>query len=530
MSYRELTMIDVREVLRRWQAGQSARQIAREAVVDRKTVARYIATAQKLELPRDRALDDGEVHEVAQREQARAVLDPSAERRELERHKDRIATWLGAARPLRLSKIHVLLRRDGVEASYATLRRFAIEELGWHKREATVRVEDAPPGQEAQVDYGKMGVIFDPDTEKRRVLWALIVTLSFSRYMFVWPSFAQTTAAVCEGLDRAFRFFGAMPRTIIPDNMSAIVALPDALAPRLTEAFTDYVQARGLFVDPARVRAPKDKPRVENQVAYVRESWFDGETFTGLDDARQSAEAWCREVAGARVHGTTRRIPREEFERVEKAVMLAPPSEPFDVPIWTTAKVHPDHHIEVARALYSVPSIYRRNGAHVRVRADRSLVRIYVGTALVKTHARQPPGGRSTDPADYPVGKAAYALRSVDALLKAAQTKGVHVGRYAERLLAGPLPWARMRQGYALLRLCEKYGDGRVEAVCQSALSFDVVDVVRITKMLKRAAAAPLAPTSREDRKVVQLTLPRFARPQQHFETRGGASGEGGAS
>jgi hypothetical protein len=87
-----------------------------------------------------------------------------------------------------------------------------------------------------------------------------------------------------------------------------------------------------------------------------------------------------------------------------------------------------------------------------------------------------------------------------------------------------------MRQGYALLRLCEKYGDGRVEAVCQSALGFDVVDVVRITKMLKRAAAVPAPPTSRDDRKVVQLTLPRFARPLQHFETRGGASGKGGAS
>jgi transposase len=526
MSYRELTMIDVKEVLRRWQAGQSARQIARDAVVDRKTVARYIATAEKLELPRDRALDDGEVHEVAQREQTRALPDASAERRELERHRDRIAAWLGAARPLRLSKIHVLLRRDGLDASYATLRRFAMEELGWQKKEPTVRVDDAPPGQEAQIDFGKMGVMFDPDAEKRRVLWALIITLSFSRYMFVWPSFTQTTAAVCEGLDRAFRFFGAMPRTIIPDNMSAIVAAPDALASRLTDAFADYAQTRGFFVDPARVRSPKDKPRVENQVAYVRESWFDGETFTSLGDSRESAEAWCRDVAGARVHGTTRKVPRDEFELVEKAAMLPPPTEPFDVPIWTTAKVHPDHHVEVARALYSVPSIYRCH--RVRVRADRSLVRIYAGTALVKTHARQPPGGRSTDPSDYPVGKSAYALRNVDALLTTAQSKGLHVGRYAERLLAGPLPWARMRQGYALLRLCEKYGDGRVEAVCQSALSFDVVDVVRITKMLKRAAA----PASRNDsNKVVQLPLPRFARPQKHFETRdGGASGEGGAS
>ncbi len=175
----------------------------------------------------------------------------------------------------------------------------------------------------------------------------------------MWPTFVQTTAAVCEGLDRAWWFFDAMSKTIVPDNTRAIVKEPKALAPTLVAAFLDYVQARGIFVDPARIRSPKDKPRVENQVPYVRESWFDGETFTDLDDARRSAEHWSREIAGARVHGTTRQVPRELFESVEKAAMLAPPAEPFDVPLWVDkAKVHPDHHIQVARALYSVPTLY----------------------------------------------------------------------------------------------------------------------------------------------------------------------------
>jgi transposase len=526
MSYRELTMIDVREVLRRWQAEQSVRQIARETGIDRKTVGRYIATAEQLQLPRESVLSDSDVHSVAQRQQARSLPDPSAEWRQIAQQRARIEAWLGGARPLRLRKVHILLQREGIEASYATLRRYAIEELGWHKKEPTVLLNDAPPGQEAQIDFGKMGLLLDAQTDRRRVLWALIITLSFSRYMFVWPTFLQTTAAVCEGLDRAFRFFGAMPRTLIPDNTKAMIVEPDALYPKLTEAFADYAQGRGVFVDPARVRSPKDKPRVENQVAYVRENWFEGERFTDLEDARRSAEDWSRAIAGARVHGTTRQVPREQFEAVEKAAMLPPPSAPFDVPIWTTAKVHADHHLEVARALYSVPTRYLHQ--RVRVRADRALVRIYVGTELIKIHPRQPPGGRSTDPSDYPVGKAAYALRSVDALLAKARDKGVHIGTYAERLLSGPLPWARMRQAYALLRLCDKYGQGRVEAVCQSALSFDVIDVARITKMLKRATA-PVREGS-EDRKVVQLPLPRFARAREHFETRGDTTHRGGAS
>ncbi len=76
---------------------------------------------------------------------------------------------------------------------------------------------------------------------------------------------------------------------------------------------------------------------------------------------------------------------------------------------------------------------------------------------------------------------------------------------------------------YALLRLCDKYGEGRVEAVCQSALAFDVVDVSRITRMLK-IAAVPTVPEPPMKAKVVQLPLPRFARPEEHFATRPSAS------
>lgn len=526
MTYRELSMIDVKELLRRWAAGHSDRKIGRETGTDRKTVGRYTDVAQALSLPRDRPLTDEEVHEVARGVQAREEAAPSQEWQEVAAHRERIVGWLEQTRPLRVTKIHKLLVREhGLQAGYDTVRRYARKELGWGKKAATVRLDDPPAGQEAQVDFGRMGRMLDPVVGRVRTLWALVVTLSFSRYQFVWPTFAQTTAAVCEGLDHAWWFFGAMVRTIIPDNTRAMIKDPDALNPTLVASFLDYVQARNIFVDPARIRSPKDKARVENQVPYVRESWFDGETFADLEDSRQSAQRWCREEAGTRVHGTTHQVPREVFESTEKAAMLAPPSEGYDVPLWVeAAKVHPDHHVQVARALYSVPTRYLHKT--VRARADKATVKLYFGTELIKVHPRKPPGGRSTDTNDYPAGKAAYALRSVDALVSKATEKGVNVGRYAERLLGGPLPWTRMRQTYALLRLCEKYGEGRVEAVCQSALAFDVIDVGRITRMLKIAVKPPSATGG--SRKVVQLALPRFARPKEHFETRGGSKKKGG--
>ena len=518
MAFRELTMIDVKEVLRRWSAGQSDRKIARDAGVDRKTAARYTAVAASL-LERGKELSDDEVHEVAQRVQARPVPTTTTEWAEVARHRPLIERWLAGddeTRPLRLTKIHTLLVRDhDLRASYDTLWRFAHEELSWREKPSTVRIDDAPPGMEAQVDFGKMGLILDEETGKKRVLWVLVITLVYSRYQFVFPTFRQTTEVVCEGLDRAWMFFGGIIKTLIPDNTKAMILDPDALAPTLTPAFLDYAQGRGMFVDPARVRSPKDKPRVENQVAYVRESWFDGEQFTGLAHARESALQWCRDVAGARVHGTTRKVPRDVFEAEERATMMLPPDQLYDVPLWVDkAKVHPDHHIQIAHALYSVPTRYLRQ--HVRVRADRQVVKIYFGTELIKMHKRQPPGGRSTDPADYPATKAVYALRDVDALCAKAKEKGEHIGLYAERLLGGALPWTKMRQAYSLLSLCEKYGDGRVEAMCQSSLAFQIVDVGRVAVMLKTASKAP-SPTS--SGKVVQLPLPRFARPREHFET-----------
>jgi len=523
MAFRELHMIDVKEVLRRWSAGQSDRRIGREVGVDRKTAAKYTDMAVRLGLVRGGELTDAVVHEVAQCVQARPLAPPSDEWNQVVKHRVLIERWLAGdadTRPLKLTKIRTLLVRDhGVTASYDTLWRFAHQELSWREKPSTVRVDDPPPGQEAQIDFGKMGYMVDPDTGRKRRLWALIVTLVFSRHQFVWPTFLQTTAAVCEGLDRAWMFFRGIVATLIPDNTKAMVNDPDALEPTLVASFLDYVQARDVFVDPARVRSPKDKPRVENQVTFVRESWFDGETFTSLAHARESAEHWCREIAGARVHGTTRKIPREVFESIERPTMRPAPDDIYDVPIFIDkAKVHPDHHIEVARALYSVPNPYLRK--HVRVRADRKLVKIYFGTELIKMHERQPPGGRATDPSDYPTGKSIYATRDVDALRAKARDRGEHIGIYAERLLGGPLPWNKMRQAYALISLCDKYGDGRVEAICQSALAFDVVSVARVAKMLK-SAAQPARPQATG--KVVQLPLPRFVRPTEHFETRSGS-------
>jgi len=515
MSFRELGMIEIREVLRRWQAGQSARAMSRHGVVDRKTATRYIEAAKAEGIALDAELSDELVGAVGRAVQSRPVLPPSEQRKLLDEHRERIRAQLFGETPLRLVRVHELLKRDGIVVAYTTLRRFVHEELGWRERKPTVRVEDPPAGEEAQIDFGEMGFVEDVDG-RRRKLWVLVVTMSMSRYMFVWPTFTQSLVALCDGLEAAWRFFGGVPKRVVPDNMTTAVVRAHPTDARLNPSFLEYAQSRGFFIDPARVRRPQDKGRVENQIAYVRERWFDGERFSrDIREIQSHAAGWCRDVAGGRVHGTTRRVPRDVYEAEELQHMLALPETPFDLPAWTEAKVHPDHHAQVAKALYSLPTRYI--GRKLRVRIDRTTVRFYVGNEVVKLHARVEPGKRSTDPSDYPDAKADCALRSVDRLKARAKSHGDHVGIYAERLLGGILPWTFMRQGYGLLRLCEKYGSARVDALCARSLEFDVVSVPRIEKMLKQARS--LEESASVEGRVVRLPEGRFARPAESFVT-----------
>jgi transposase len=507
-------MQDVREVLRRWQARQGIRQIARETGLDRKTVRRYLVQARSDRLEMEPVTEET-AGAVGRGVQDRPLPPPSTQWLVLQRHRVQIESWLGGDRPLRLIRVHELLAREGVQVGYTTLRRFAGRELGWHKRPPTVRLDDPPPGQEVQIDFGLMGTVTDEDGRIRR-LWVLVATLSFSRYMFVWPSFTQTVEDVCTGLDAAWRFFGGVPKHIVLDNASSMVVHASRTDPRFNPAFLDYTTARGLFADPARVQRPQDKARVENQIAYVRERWFAGEAFPPqVGEIRKRAETWCRDVAGARVHGTTRRVPSEVYEAEERQHMAPAPTAPYDVPHWGEAKVHPDHHVQVLKALYSVPTRYI--GKVLRVRADRSSVRLYAGAELVKVHPRKTTGQRSTDPADFPPGKAAWALRDVDSVVRQAREYGANVGTFAERLLAGPVPWIKLRQAYQLLRSCQRYGHERVNALCARALAFGVIDVPRLEGMLKDARK------TEEEAVAVGRVIPlpgRFARDPSVFATR----------
>ncbi len=388
MAFREVRVFEVREVLRLWLHGEGFRAISRLVGMDRKTVRRYVDAAVELGLDRDGGddqLTDVLIGLVVEKVRPHRTDGRGQARRLLDEHRDQLLQWLDTD-GLTVVKAGELLERKGVVVPERTLHRYALEELGISRsaRSVTVRIDDGEPGDELQVDFGKLGRIPDPEAGRRRDLWALVFTPVVSRFSFVWLCHRQTITDVIAGFEAAWEFFGGVFATVIPDNMKTIVDAADALEPRLNQAFVEYAQARGFKIDPARVRSPQDKPRVERVVPFVRQSFFAGETFVDLADAQRRVEVWCRQRAGMRTHGTTQLRPAEHFGVEEQPLLAPPPTERYDVPIYVTAKVHRDHHIEVAKALYSIPG--NLIGTRVEVRADRNLVKVFSRGQLIKIH------------------------------------------------------------------------------------------------------------------------------------------------
>jgi transposase len=522
MAYRETEMWDVLDVLRRVHQGETKAAIGRVTGRSRATIRRYLVQARKLGwepggAEPDEALARGV---VARLRPGRQEREPGATEQRLAPHREQIAAWLALGKPergLRLSKVQQLLARQGVEVPYSSLHRYAAEQLGFaDRRRFTVRRAECAPGELAEVDFGRLGLVWDPEAERPRLHHALIVTLAYSRHQYVHVCCSQKLEDLIEGLEEAWAFFGGVPARVVIDNLKAAVTKADRYDPVFQRTFAEYARYRGFVIDAAVPRHATGKPQVERGVQYLRESFFRGEHWIDRDHVQREARRWCLEVAGTRIHGTTRKRPLVVFEQLEQSKLCPLTGLRFDPPVWAQAKVHPDHHVQFHKALYSVPT--RHVGKRVWVRGDRHLVRIYVDGELVKTHKPVAEGKRSTDYHDYPEQLAPYAMRDPERILREGRRQGPAIGRFLEALLAGDFPWAKLRQAQKLLRLAQRYGRPRLEAACRRALAFELINVRRVEAIVREGldsdAHKPTPPASRGQ---LVLLTPRFLRPAGSF-------------
>jgi transposase len=383
-------------------------------------------------------------------------------------HHDWITDQLAV--PVTVATIAQRLRDDHrVEVSESTVRRYIAATFTEQRTEDKVTVPRGAvePGSEAQIDYGKLGMWRDPASGRRVAVWVFAMILSCSRALFVQPVLRMDQASWNASHVAAFEFFGGVPERLVCDNLKTGVERPDLYDPQINLAYAELATFYGALVDPARARKPKDKPRVERPMPYIRDSFFSGREFTSLQHMQAEALRWATEVYGHHRHrGLDGQTPISVFEAVEQDALAALPPRPFESVVYTIGTVAPDCHVKSGKALYSVP--WRLMGQKVSVRTAGDVVQIFHDDTVAATHVRHL-SGRSTNLEHYPPHKIAHTLRSVTWCRSQAE----QIGPGAEAIVAelsAVNAIHRLRAIQGIIRLREIYGDTRLDAACARAL------------------------------------------------------------
>jgi transposase len=472
MARRTFDVVDVTEIFIHWYAGRSISEVATSLGVDRKTIRKYLAPAVAAGLaPGGPAMTQSDWAELVMRwfpqladTRLRQVTWP-----EIAVHHEYITEMLKAG--VTQATIHQRLRDEhGLIASVASVKRYVAANLPEQVRRDRVVVlrdeTDTPPGEEAQLDYGHLGYWTDPATGKRRRVWAFAMVLACSRHLFVRPTLVMDQRAFTEAHVEAFRFFGGVPRRLVPDNLRTGVDKPDLYDPKLNRAYAELADHYGVLVDPARRGEPRDKARIERPMPYIRDSFWRGRQFTSVAEMQHAATDWCRDVAGRRAcRPLGGAAPAAVFTAVEAAALQPLPTKPFVLATWSTAKVGPDIHAKVGKTIYSVP--WRFIGQRVDARSTTSVVQFFHHGQLIATHGRKPQG-KQTDLSHYPPEKIAFRMRTPTWCRTRATEIGPACRQVIDELLQVNALF-RLRAAQGVLGLADKHGPARLEAACAKA-------------------------------------------------------------
>lgn len=202
-------MFDLVELYMHWQAGRSQVQLCESLGMDRKTIRKYLAPAIAAGVESGVPLA---AEQWAQRiaEWFPGLDDPGVRASTwplIEPHRDRIKGWLDAE--VTVATIAQRLRDDHqVAASESSVRRWVAPHFADEVARARVTAPrgEVPPGSEAQIDYGRLGMWLDPATARRVAVWAFVMVLACSRHVFVRPVIRVDQTPWCVVMSRLSSF------------------------------------------------------------------------------------------------------------------------------------------------------------------------------------------------------------------------------------------------------------------------------------------------------------------------------------
>ena len=357
-----------------------------------------------------------------------------------------------------------LVATQGFTGAYDSVKRFVRR---WRAAapEPFRRLE-CLPGAEAQVDFGQGAWVVD-EAGRRRRPHLLRLVLSHSRKGYSEVVWRQDTESLIRVLENAFRAWGGVPKTLVPDNMKCAVLRADWADPLLNHKLQDFCRHYGTVLLPTKVRTPRHKGKVERAIGYAQDNALKGRTFRSLAEQNAHLAAWERQVADTRLHGTIRQQVMTAFA-LEQPALLPLPESLFPCFEEGPRQVHRDGHVEVAQSYYSAPPEFVRR--QLWVRWDLRTVQLLDPRTMgvVRHHLRVEPGRHQTHPSDIPPRKLAAIERGEHLLLQELEAYGEAIHGWAKAMLQAR-GIAGLRVLIGLRGLAQKHALSPLAAACAEA-------------------------------------------------------------
>jgi transposase len=365
-------------------------------------------------------------------------------------------------------RIHEELLKEGAMVSYPTVKRYV---ANIKKRDTIFIRIHTKPGEEAQVDFGYVGLTLDNNGKKRRT-WVFNMKLCYSRLDYYKKVYDQRVETFIQCHIDAFEYFKGVPECVKIDNLKAAILEANFYEPVYQRLYKNFAFYYNFNPIPCRIYRPNDKGKVESGIKYVKNNFFKGRVFINGDNLDKRLKDWLDNTCNKRIHGTIKKVPFEVFINEEKAKLKPLPLDRFKMVQGGTRNVYHDCHIYVDYSYYSVPFEYV--GKEVAIELSESLLKIYHDNKEIAVHARlKQKGTFSTQNNHYPK----YKRYSETEYQEKYQTKMKNIGSYAEQLFffviqKQPKDWGRTIQG--ILSLLKRYPGDIIDTACKRALAFNV--------------------------------------------------------
>ena len=283
---------------------------------------------------------------------------------------------------LNCNKLLDELRKQGYQGCRSLVKNFVQPYRAMQRELATVRFE-TEPGEQAQVDWGHFGFI--EHYGRRRRLYAFVMTLGWSRAMYVEFTISADAAWWLRCHQHAFEYLGGVPKVVLHDNLKVAVLSRDADGTiHWNERYMDFADYYGFTPKACRSYRAQTKGKVESGIKYVRGNFWPGLHFRDLADLNRQARDWLDFTANVRIHGTTGEVP---FARLALEPLQSTLGKPdYDTSVITFRRSTKDCFVSYDGNYYSVPSDHARKTLKLKESETGQLLVLNAQDQIITQH------------------------------------------------------------------------------------------------------------------------------------------------